>query len=376
MRKIASDGLWSVARYHTDFAPHAKAATMNDTMKALVYQGPGKLAIEERPMPVPGPDDVLIEVKSVSICGSDLGAYRHASDRFAPPLVLGHEFAGVVKDFGEKVAAFRRGQKVSANPMLYCGVCYYCRRGDYNLCGNRKSLGTAIGGTQTDGAMREYMTMRSSNILPLRDGLSFSDGAMLEPLGVCLACAKRGRREDEENVVVLGMGPIGLMTVKFLKAMGVRNVIVTDVMSTRLSMALQCGADHAINVSETDATAAVRELTGGVGADRVIIAAGIAPSIAQSLAMVRNGGTVVLVALMHDMVEFDPMQIVARGISFLGSYMFTTEMAEAMDMLADGRVEVRNLITSTLPLAQGKEAFDALLVPGNREIKVQLTMND
>lgn len=349
---------------------------MNNTMKALVYQGPGKLEIEERPMPVPGPDEVLIEVKTVSICGSDLGAYRHASDRFAPPLVLGHEFAGLVKDFGANVAGLSRSQRVSANPMLYCCDCYHCQRGDYNLCGHRKSLGTAIGGTQTDGAMREYMTIRSRNVLPLRDGLSFSDGAMLEPLGVCLACAKKGYREDEENTVVLGMGPIGLMIVKFLKAMGVKNVMVTDVMDTRLDMAGQCGADHAINAVNTDATAAVRELTGGVGADRVIIAAGIAPSIAQSLDMVRNGGTVVLVALMHDTVDFDPMQIVARGVSFLGSYMFTDEMAGAMDMLADGRVEVGNLVTSTLPLARGKEAFDALLASGNREIKVQLTMNE
>lgn len=334
------------------------------------------LGIEERPMPVPGPDDVLIEVKAASICGSDLGAYRHASDRFAPPLVLGHEFAGVVADFGGKVTGIERGQRVSANPMLYCGACYHCCRGEYNLCGRRKSLGTAIGGTQSDGAMRQYMTIRSQNILPLSDGLDFADGAMLEPLGVCLAAAKCGRREDEENVVVLGMGPIGLMTVKFLKAMGVHNVIVTDIVNNRLSMALQCGADHGINDKDTDAVDAVRELTGGVGADRVIITAGIGASIAQSLAMVRNGGTVVLVALMHETVEFDPMQIVARGINFLGSYMFTNEMAEAMDMMADGRVGVRNLITSTFPLHEGKAAFDALLAPNNREIKVQLTFND
>lgn len=334
------------------------------------------LGIEERPMPVPGPDDVLIEVKAASICGSDLGAYRHASDRFAPPLVLGHEFAGVVADFGGKVTGIERGQRVSANPMLYCGACYHCCRGEYNLCGRRKSLGTAIGGTQSDGAMRQYMTIRSQNILPLSDGLDFADGAMLEPLGVCLAAAKCGRREDEENVVVLGMGPIGLMTVKFLKAMGVHNVIVTDIVNNRLSMALQCGADHGINDKDTDAVDAVREVTGGVGADRVIITAGIGASIAQSLAMVRNGGTVVLVALMHETVEFDPMQIVARGINFLGSYMFTNEMAEAMDMMADGRVDVRNLITSTFPLHEGKAAFDALLAPNNREIKVQLTFND
>ncbi len=349
---------------------------MTNQMEALVYQGPGKLVVEKRPLPQPGPGEVVIEIKNVSICGSDLGAYRHASDRFAPPLVLGHEFSGTIAALGGDVTGLKAGQRVSVNPMLYCGECYHCKRGEVNLCGYRKSLGTAIGGTQTDGAMRQYMAIRSSAVLPLRDEVSFRDGAMLEPMGVCLACAKCGFLPGEENVVVLGMGPIGLLTVKFLKALGVKNVIATDIMELRLNKAKECGADHIINSNTADTIAVVKELTGNVGADRVIIAAGVASSIADSFAMVRNGGTVVLVALMHELVQFDPMQIVARGIKFIGSYMFTSEMEESMNLLADGKVSVGDLVTSAFPLARGKEAFDLLLAPGNHEIKVQLTINE
>ncbi len=349
---------------------------MAETMQALVYEGPGKLVLRERPIPAPAAGEVLIQIKNVSICGSDLGAYRHASERFAPPLVLGHEFSGVIADTGEGVLDFTTGQRVSVNPMLFCQSCYHCRRGEVNLCGHRRSLGTAIGGTQTDGAMREYLTIRSSAVVPLRDEVSFRDGAMLEPMGVCLACAKCARDVSEENVVVIGAGPIGLLTVKFLRALGVPNVIVIDVMDTRLLKAAEFGAAAVINAANTDSVQEVLALTNGVGADRVIVAAGVTQSVLDAFAMVRSGGAVVLVALMHDKIEFDPMQIVARGIRFVGSYMFTSEMEESMNLLADGKVAVGDLVTSTLPLARGKEAFDLLLAPGNQEIKVQLAMNE
>lgn len=345
-------------------------------MKALVYQGPGILNIEERPVPRPGKGEVQIRIKFVSICGSDLGAYRFASDRFAPPLVLGHEFSGVVSEVGEGVAKLRVGQKVTVNPMVICNDCFYCKRGEGNLCGNRRSLGTAIGGTQTDGAMREYITVPEWMVVPLRDSVSFRSGAMLEPCGVTLSCAKCGHTQDEQNVLVMGAGPIGLLIVKFLKALGVPNVIASDVIETRLQKAKECGADHVVNAAKENTETAVKSWTDGYGADRVIIAAGVPTAIPESFRLVRNGGTIVLVTLMHQNVEIDPMEIVGRGIKFLGSYMFTTEMAEAAEMIADGKLEIEDLITSTFPLEEGKKAFDILNTPNNTEIKIQLFVSD
>lgn len=347
---------------------------MGETMKALVYQGPGVLEIKECPIPQPAKGEVQIRIKNVSICGSDLGAYRHASDRFRAPLVLGHEFAGDITAVGEGVTEYASGDRVTVNPMVLCNDCFFCERGEGNLCGNRKSMGTAIGGIQTDGAMREYVTVPSWMVVPIADNVTYAAGAMLEPCGVTLACAKKGLTEDEKSCVVIGAGPIGLLIVKFLKALGVPKVIVSDILDTRLTKATECGADHVVNAKDQDVVAYVKELTDDYGADRVIIAAGVGASITQSFDLVRNGGTIVLVALMHEMVEIDPMQIVGRDLKFLGSYMFTTEMKEAAQMLADGKLTVEDLITSTYPLERGKEAFDILNDPNNTEIKVQISM--
>ncbi len=347
---------------------------MGETMKALVYQGPGVLELEERSIPMPKEGEVQIKINTVSICGSDLGAYRFASDRFAPPLVLGHEFSGDITMVGENVKDLKVGQKVTVNPMVLCNDCFFCRRGEGNLCGNRKSMGTAIGGTQTDGAMREYVTVPDWMVVPVGDNVSYEAAAMLEPCGVTLACAKKGMTEDEKSVVLIGAGPIGLLIVKFLKALGVEKVIVSDILDTRLKKAKEVGADEVINAKEEDVVARVKELTDSYGADRVIIAAGVGSTINQSFELVRNGGTIVLVALMHEKVEIDPMEIVGRGLKFLGSYMFTSEMKEAAQMLADNRLNVEDLITSTYPLEKGKEAFDVLNDPQNTEIKVQIKL--
>lgn len=347
---------------------------MNETMRALVYQGPGRMELEARPIPLPGRGEVQIRVRVCSICGSDLGAYRHASARFAPPLVLGHEFAGDITAVGPEVDGLAVGQKVTVNPMVTCNHCFYCDRGQGNLCGNRRSMGTAIGGVPTDGAMREYVTVPAWMVVPLPTALSYTSGAMLEPCGVTLACAKMGRTADEGSVMVTGAGPIGLLVVKFLKALGTPRILVSDIAENRLQMAAACGADQVIRADREDAVAAVGAATDGRGADRVILAAGVGETVGQAFRMARNGGTVVLVALMHEPITIDPMEIVGRELKFIGSYMFTTEMAEAAALIADGRLQVEDLITATYPLHRGKEAMDLLNTPGNSEVKVQITM--
>jgi len=348
---------------------------MSETMKSLVYLGPGKMEVQTRAIPVPRAGEVLIKIKKVSICGSDLGAYRHASDRFRPPLVLGHEFAGDITQVGEGVKTLSVGRRVTVNPMVLCNDCFFCKRDEGNLCGNRKSMGTAIGGIQTDGAMQEYVAVPDWMVVPIADNVTYEAAAMLEPCGVTLACAKKGLTADEQSVVVIGAGPIGLLIVKFLKALGVPKVIVTDILDTRLEKAKKCGADVIINDRNGDTVTKIQKLTDNYGADRVIIAAGVGASINQSFKLVRNGGTVVLVALMHEMVEFDPMEIVGRGIHFVGSYMFSTEMKEAAQMLADNKLTVEDLITSTYSLEEGKAAFDILNDPNNTEVKVQIAVN-
>lgn len=343
-------------------------------MKALVYHGPGDVRLEERPVPEPGEGEVLVRMRCVSVCGSDLGAYRlpEASDRWAPPIVLGHEFAGEIAKNGPGAGRHPIGTRVAANPILYCGDCYYCNKGLINLCSRRNSFGTSIGGKRTDGAMQEYFTIREEAIIPLDDGVTFEQGALLEPLAVCYCAAYAGRLGEGERVVVMGAGPIGLMIVKFLKAMGAA-VIVSDIVDARLTYAKKYGADHIVNVTRDSLAAKVKEITGCIGADRVIICAGNPGAIPESFEVIRNGGNIVLVALAHYYVEIDPMQLVARGVSLIGSYMFTTEQKDAMRMLAEKKLFVDDIITKTIPISESGNIFKTMSAPGCEEVKVLIT---
>lgn len=344
------------------------------TMRALVYHGPGDMRLEERPVPEPGEGEVLVKMRCVSVCGSDLGAFRlpEVSDRWSPPIVLGHEFAGEIVKNGPGAGKYAAGQRVAANPILYCGDCYYCRKGLINLCSRRNSFGTSIGGKRTDGAMQEYFTIRESAVIPLDDALSFEQGALLEPLAVCYCAARAGALGPDERVAVMGAGPIGLMLVKFLKAMGA-TVIVSDIVDARLKCATKYGADHVVNVKEQSLADKARDVTGGIGVDRVIICAGNPQAIPDAFGMVRNGGNIVLVALAHYHVEIDPMQLVARGVSLIGSYMFTTEQNDVMRMMAENRIFVDDMITSSIPLAESESVFGDLCSPACEEVKVLIT---
>jgi threonine dehydrogenase-like Zn-dependent dehydrogenase len=344
------------------------------TMLALVYHGPGDIRLEIRPIPSPAEGEVLIKVMGVSICGSDLGAYRlhEVSDRWQPPIVLGHEFSGEIAGLGEGVRNFSIGEPVTANPILYCGNCYYCKHGQINLCTNRYSVGTSIGGIRHDGAMQEYLTVRSSAVIPLLDGVSFNQGALMEPLAVSFCAASMGDKGESERVAIIGAGPIGLMILKFLKASGQRQVFVSDVLPGRLDFAKSIGADEVIDGRQYVASR-VRELTDGVGADRIIVAAGVPGVVEQSFQMVRNGGNIVLVALIHQKTQMDLLSITARQISLLGSYMFTDEISEVMARVAQRKIMVDDLVTSVRPLSEGASVFRELSKPDCKDIKIILT---
>lgn len=341
-------------------------------MKALVYYGPRNVKLETRDIPTPKPDEVLIKTRAVSICGSDLGAYRlsEVSDRWAPPIVLGHEFSGEIAAVGENVDNLKVGQRVSANPILYCGECYYCKRGMINLCCNRHSLGTSIGGSAADGALQEYFTVRQEAVIPLDDRVTYEQGALLEPLAVCYNAARNGSFGEGERVAIIGAGPIGLMIVKFLKAQGAGTIIVSDIVDGRLNFATKYGADAVINARNESVPDKVLELTEGIGVDRVIIAGGSPTVIDDSLKMVRNGGKIVLVALMHHDFQIDPMKIVGRGISIIGSYMFTTEQKDVMDLIANKQVYVDDIITSKHTFESVENLFDTLCSSDCKDVKV------
>ncbi|KUK13921.1 MAG: galactitol-1-phosphate 5-dehydrogenase [Synergistetes bacterium] len=341
-----------------------------ESMKAVVFHGPGDMRFETVPKPVPKEGEVCIKVKYAGICGSDVEEYKIGSDRAIPPIIFGHEFSGEIVEVGPGVSENRVGQRVSVNPILYCGECYYCKRGLINLCPYRRSIGRTLGveKKRCDGAFAEYVCVPEFALVPLRDDVTFEEGALLEPLAVCLSGAKKGSFGEGESVLVIGAGPIGLMTIQFLKAMKAGNIVATDIVDSKLETARKIGADHVLNVKAQEIDRAL-DFVDGIGFDRVIIAAGVPSSLSDALRLVRSGGRIVMVGMIRKKIEIDPLPIVGREITVYGSYMFTKEMHEVMDYLSNKMLNVKDIITSVCSLEELPDMFKKL-ASDSEEIKV------
>ncbi|MCS7232672.1 MAG: galactitol-1-phosphate 5-dehydrogenase [Synergistetes bacterium] len=346
-----------------------------DYMRAVVFHGPGDMRYEMVPKPIPKEGEVCIKVKFAGICGSDVEEYKIGSDRAIPPIIFGHEFSGEIVEVGPGVSKDRVGQRVSVNPMLYCGKCYYCQRGWINLCPYRRSVGRTLGveKKRCDGAFAEYVCVPEFALVPLHEEVSFEEGALLEPLSVCLSAAKEGNFEKGENVAVIGAGPIGLMILEFLKVLGSGKIVVTDVVDFKLEVAKKLGADYVLNVKD-EPVESLLGLVDKVGFDRVIVAAGVPSALKDSFKLVRNGGDIVLVGIIRKNVEVNPVEIVGRKLTIYGSYMFTNEMYEVMNYIAQRKLDVKSMITSVCSLEEVPEAFRKLSADGE-EIKVLVKIN-
>lgn len=341
-----------------------------EKMKSLVYHGPGELEIENWEIPHPKAGEVRIKIAYTAICGSDLGAYKTASDRFQPPLILGHEFSGIIDELGPGVDDFQIGQHVCGNPPIYCGKCWYCTHGHYNICPNRLSLGNSVGVAKCNGAFVEYIVLPAYTLVPLPEKIPLLHGSLMEPLAVGYHAAGNGSFQPGETTTVIGAGPIGLMTILSLKARGAGQILCSDLSEARLDLAKRLGTDAAINIQSQNLLEVVKERTDGLGSDRTIICTDAPSAFYQAIHATRNCGDVVLVGMIQSTINFCPMDIFGRDINIISSYTFTDEIFEAVQMVEKGKIDLEPMITSVYSLEHGKDAFDALLEPDNSEVKV------
>ena len=341
-------------------------------MKALVYHGPGKLEVEQWETPEPKEGEVRLKLQYSAICGSDLGAYKHASDRFKPPLILGHEASGIVDKVGPGATKLKVGQAVCCNPPIYCGKCWYCKHGHYNICPNRLSLGNSVGIDTCHGTFAQYICLPEYTLVPLPEGFPLVYGSMMEPLAVGYHAAKNGSFTPGETTAVIGTGPIGLLTILSLRALGAGKIICSDTSLARLELAKELGADIAVDASKEDIVTVAKQATEGLGADRTIICAGVGSSFHQAIQTTRSCGDVVLVGMIQETLEFCPMDIFGRDINIISSYTFTDEIYNAVEAVSQGKIHLEQLISSIYSLDHGKDAFDALATVGNQELKVIL----
>ena len=332
-------------------------------MRAAVLTEPGRLEIEDRPRPDPAPDEVLVAVGEVGVCGSDLHYYEHGriGDYVVEsPLVLGHEAAGEVVAVGDDAAPLERGDRVALEPGVPCRRCDHCKRGEYNLCTDVTFMATP----PDDGAFAEYVAWPADFAHRLPDGVSVREGALCEPLSVGIHAARRGDIGVGDAVLVTGAGPIGLLAMAAARAAGAATVLVSDVVDAKRRRAADRGADATVDPRNEDLEATVADHTDGEGADVVIEASGAKSAVAGSLDAVRRGGTVVFVGLADEAeVPLDVLDIVDNELDVRGSFRYRNAYPAAVELLADGAVDVTELVDFEAELEDADEALQRAMDP-------------
>lgn len=330
-------------------------------MQAAVWHARNDIRIEDAPAPgAPGPGEVIIQVGACGICGTDLEEYR-AGPLFIPvgtpnpltgrqaPLILGHEFAGEVMEVGKGVTAFKVGDHLAPDVLLYCGDCYWCQRHQVTLCDKLAALGL-----MGDGGLAEYCRLPVNMAIRVPNGLSDDHAAMAEPLSVAVRAVRRGRLLAGERVAVFGGGAIGLFCLQAARAAGASEVFVVEPLANRRALAQQLGASAVIDPTQEDAPSLLRQWTQGVGPDLVLEASGAVKAFPTALDSTRKGGRMVLVGLPVAPASYNFFQIVATEKEIIGSlsHVYDEDYATAVRWLGDGRVLAEPLISARIPLAR------------------------
>ncbi len=236
-------------------------------MKALLLSEYKKLSVVDMPTPEFGDDEVLVRVKACGICGSDIHGYDGSTGRRIPPLVMGHEAAGVIERAGRAVEGFKPGDRVTFDSTVSCGKCDFCRSGNINLCDNRTVLGVSCGDYRRHGAFAEYVSVPARILYKLPDTLPFERAALIEAVSIAVHAVSRYVPKADDTVVVVGSGMIGVLVIQVLREKGCRSIVAVDLDEQKLALAKRMGATHTLNPKAGDVPAAVRQLTGGKGAD-------------------------------------------------------------------------------------------------------------
>ena len=310
--------------------------------------------MHEEPVPAAGEGEKVVRVKSVGVCGSDLHWFSQGEigdAKLERPLVLGHEFAGELED----------GRRVAVDPAISCGHCEFCEHGHPNLCENMIFAGHG----KTDGALREWMAWSEKSLVPIPDTISYTDGAMLEPLGVAIHAVYLGKLKAGMTVGVFGCGPIGLLLIQLAKLSGAANIIATDKLAHRVEAASRFGASQAFLAGNNFQLSEVRAATGGRGVDVAFEAAGTQDAVDASVASVIPGGKLILVGIPDDdTTSFSASTARRKGLTIKLVRRMKHTYPRAIELVSKGLVDLRSLVTHRFPLEQAAEAFR---VAGRRE---------
>ena len=338
-------------------------------MLQQIMTAPHTITFREVPIPAPGPNEALIRILRIGICGSDIHVYHGKHPFTSYPITQGHEVSGRVEAVGAQVSGLQPGQKVTIEPQVFCGQCHPCRHGRYNLCESLKVMGF-----QTTGAASEYFAVDASKVTPLPQTMSYDEGAMLEPLAVAVHAARRFGDLRGAKAVVLGAGPIGLLVMQTVKALGAADVLVTDISDTRLQTAAALGAGRCVNTAREDLGPALGERFGPDGADVMFDCAGNDITINQAIHLSRKGGVIILVAVFADLAHVDLAVLNDHELDLNTSMMYRHEdYATAIDLVTQGKVRLQPLMSRHFPFREYLDAYR--YIDQNRETTLKVLID-
>lgn len=339
-------------------------------MRSAVIDKPYSIELREVDPPAIKKDDqVKIKVIVTGICGSEIHAYHGTHPFRIPPVISGHEFAGVIVEKGEAVTRFQVGDRVTVEPHYGCGVCKLCQAGRYNICRDKKVLGTQ----EWTGSFGEYVVVPESTVVKLPDDVSFEQGALIEPLAVGVHAVRKAGVGLGSKVAILGAGPIGLGLLLAAKNSGATKIFITDALDFNLDIAGKLGATHTINTLKENAVESVIEETDGEGADIVFLAVGIESVLNDSLKMVKRGGKISEVALFGKKPVIEISFIQNKEIKIEGCNMYTIEDFEiAAEAIAANMFDTELLISKVYPIEEVKDAMKTVDEKLENVVKVLL----
>jgi L-iditol 2-dehydrogenase len=342
-------------------------------MKALLLKEYRRLEVVEFPRPEIQPNEVLVRVAACGICGSDVHGYDGSTGRRIPPLVMGHEAAGIIEHVGADVRGFQVSDRVTFDSTVYCGQCDYCNSGRVNLCDNRQVLGVSCGDYRRHGAFAEFVAVPAHILYRLPDKLPLEHAALIEAVSVAVHAVKRSPPKPEDDVVVVGSGMIGLLVIQVLRHAGCRRLVAVDVDDDRLALAKRLGATDGLNAKNEDAAARILELTGGRGAAASWEAVGTTATVKTAIQCVRKGGAVTLVGNVVPTIEIPLQAVVTRELTLYGSCASSGEYPECIELMASGAVDVTPLISAATSLDEAPRWFERLYAREPGLMKVVVT---
>ncbi len=341
-------------------------------MNALVLSSYNNLEYKQVEKPQIRPDEVLVRIEAVGICGSDVHGIDGSTGRRIPPLIMGHEAAGVIEEAGAEVDNYKPGERVTFDSTLYCGHCRYCRQGKINFCENRKVLGVACDEYSQQGAFAEYINIPAHILYRLPKEVSFQEGAMVEPLSVAAHAVEITPIAFGDTAVVIGAGVIGLLTLQVLRSSGCSRVYVADIDDSRLHTALELGARETFNTKQVELSEEIIRRTGGLGADCAFDAVGLQETTNASIYSVHKGGTVTIIGNLSPKAELPLQYLVSRQIRLQGSNASAGEYPACIEMIQNGQIALEPLMSKVAPLSEGAQWFRELYRGGSGLFKVIL----